>query len=163
MVNYDGAPQSAPSAPGIGSIAEFMAENENEVPQLGLAVRQDQRKLNSGEAITGLLVESVSPASPAAIAGIKGFQRKVLTAIEAVAMVAGMAFPPAAPVSMLVPVLESAHVGEHYDLIVAVDGYRVSNTMDFQDCMRDAQPGQTVYLSVVRDGKRMQVPVKMPG
>jgi S1-C subfamily serine protease len=34
--------------------------------------------------------------------------------------------------------------------------------MDFQDQLRDAQPGETVYLNILRSGKRLQVPVEMP-
>jgi S1-C subfamily serine protease len=48
-------------------------------------------------------------------------------------------------------------VGESYDMIIGVDGSRVTNFLDFQDRMRDLQPGEIVYLSVVRNGKRLQV------
>jgi len=53
-------------------------------------------------------------------------------------------------------------VGENYDLIIGIDGNRVTNFMDFQDQLRDAQPGETVYLNILRSGKRLQVPVEMP-
>jgi S1-C subfamily serine protease len=33
----------------------------------------------------------------------------------------------------------------------------VTNFLDFEDRMRDLQPGDLVYLNVLRDGKRMQV------
>ena len=53
-------------------------------------------------------------------------------------------------------------LGESYDLIIAVDGWRVMNFLEFEDRMHDLQPGEIVYLSVVHDGKRQQVPVQVP-
>jgi len=58
---------------------------------------------------------------------------------------------------LLMPVLGSMQVGESYDMIIGVDGSRVTNFLDFQDCMRNLQPGEVIYLSVVRNGKRLQV------
>ena len=49
----------------------------------------------------------------------------------------------------------AAQVGESYDLIIAVDGWRVTNFFDFEERMRNIQPGELVYLSVVRNGKRI--------
>jgi hypothetical protein len=34
--------------------------------------------------------------------------------------------------------------------------------MDFHDQLREAQPGETVYLNILRGGKRLQLPVEMP-
>ncbi|HVA67978.1 MAG TPA: PDZ domain-containing protein, partial [Candidatus Binataceae bacterium] len=53
-------------------------------------------------------------------------------------------------------------VGESYDLIIGVDGVRVTDFLDFQDRMRDLKPGEIVYLSVVRDGRRHQFRVAVP-
>ena len=58
---------------------------------------------------------------------------------------------------VVIPALEYMQVGESYDMIIGVDGSRVTNFLDFQDRMRDLQPGEIVYLSVLRDGKRVQV------
>jgi len=63
---------------------------------------------------------------------------------------------------LAVAVLEGTHVGESYDMIIGVDGKRVTNYLDFEDEMRDARPGDVVYLSVVRNGKRIQTPVHLP-
>ena len=46
-------------------------------------------------------------------------------------------------------------------MIIGVDGSRVISFLDFQDQMRDLQPGELIYLSVVRDGERVQL--TMPG
>ena len=58
---------------------------------------------------------------------------------------------------IVIPAIDYMQVGESYDLIIGVDGSRVTNFLDFQDRMRDLQPGEIVYLSVVRNGKRLQV------
>jgi S1-C subfamily serine protease len=143
-----------------GSMQGF--DEDSDLPVLGLAARIDHRKLKSGETVTGLLVVSVSAGGPAASAGVKGFEHKIASTLEGVAMAAAMVFPPAAPAAILVPVIESSHLGEHYDLITAVDGYRVTSTLDLEDSMRDVRPGETIYLSLVRDGARMQLPVALP-
>jgi S1-C subfamily serine protease len=46
-------------------------------------------------------------------------------------------------------------------MIIGVDGARVVNYLDFEDRMRDVQPGEIVYLSIVRNGDRVQVPVQV--
>jgi len=161
VVNYERAQNPQAYDSGLGSISQFMMDDEDDSSPLGLAVRQDQRKLKTGEEATGLLVLAVSAGGPAAKAGVRGFQHKITTALETITMAAAMAFPLAAPATLLVPVLESARIGEHYDMIIGVDGYRVTSVLDFQDCMRDLQPGSIVYLSMVRDGDRVQVPVTM--
>ena len=158
VVNYERAQNPLPYDSGVGSLSQFMMEDEDDSSPLGLAVRQDQRTLKSGEVATGLLVLEVNADGPAAKAGVKALEHKVTTTLEAVTMGASLAFPYA---SLLMPVFEAARIGEHYDMIIGVDGYRVTNVLDFQDCMRDLQPGQIVYLSVVRDGARVQLPVTM--
>ena len=159
VVNYQQAQSPPPYDAGLNE--QYMMEDENDLPLLGVEVRLDRRKLKSGEMVSGLLVLGVSPGSPAAVAGLQGFSHKITSAVETVAMAAAMVLPVAAPAAMIVPVLESSHVGEHYDLIVAIDGNRVTNLVDLQDAVRDAQPGETTYLSIIRDGKRLQVPVKL--
>jgi S1-C subfamily serine protease len=58
---------------------------------------------------------------------------------------------------LVIPALDYMQVGESYDMIIGVDGSRVTNFLDFQDRMRDLQPGEIVYLSILRDGKRLQI------
>ena len=76
------------------------------------------------------------------------------------AAVAGAMFCP--PVVLLVPVFDQVHLGESYDLIIGVDGSRVINFLDFEERLRDLQAGEIVYLSIIRNGKRMQIPVPVP-
>ena len=64
--------------------------------------------------------------------------------------------------ALVLPVIDYTQVGESYDMIIGVDGARVTNFLDFEERMRNIKPGEVVYLSVVRNGKRMQVPVPVP-
>jgi hypothetical protein len=43
-----------------------------------------------------------------------------------------------------------------------VDGNRVTNFLDFEDRMREVRGGVLVYFSIVRDGRRKQITVKVP-
>ncbi len=162
-VSYENNAESPLSAPGVGSIHDFMIEGEDNMSPLGFEVREDRRKLKSGQEASGLVVTEVVPGGPAARAGLKAYSHPVKRAIEAVSVIASVVVPLAAPAMMLVPIMESSHVGENYDLIIGIDGFRVSNIMDFEDRMRDVQPGEIVYLSLIRDGRRMQLPVQVPG
>ena len=141
--------------PQLHSLQEFINEGDESSP-LGIQLREDQRKLNSGEIANGLLIVGVEKHSAAAVAGLHAFTRTTRNVAEGVAVAASMFFPPAV---LAVPLLDQLSFGESYDLIIGVDGARVANYLDFEDRMRDLQPGQIVYLSIVRNGNRVQVPV----
>ena len=160
VVNYQRAQKGGyPYGQGIGSAEEFLIEGEDSFSPLGLKLRPDRRRLKSGEMAAGLLVLAVTSDGPAAKAGMKPYRHAARSTLEAVSVAGAFFFPPA---MFLVPVLESTEVGDSYDMIVGVDGFRVTSALDFEDCMRDVQPGEIVYLSVVRDGHRLQVPVTVP-
>lgn len=141
--------------PQLHSLQEFMSEDD-QTSLLGMDVREDQRKLDSGEVATGLLVVAIQRHSAAAIAGLHAVNHTPHDVVNGLAVAASLFFPPAV---LVIPVAEQMSLGESYDLIIGVDGTRVTNYLDFEDRLRDIQPGEIVYLSVVRDGKRMQVPV----
>jgi hypothetical protein len=139
-------------------LQEFINEQDNSSP-LGVDLREDHRKLNSGEDATGLLVVGVIPGSPAAKAGLHAFSDTTRNVLTGAAVAGLMFFPPAA---LLVPVIQAVPLGESYDLIIAVDGWRVMNYIEFADRLHDLQPGEIVYLSVIRNGQRQQIPVQVP-
>ena len=58
--------------------------------------------------------------------------------------------------------VSGTRVGESYDLIIGLDGERITNYLDFSRRMNLARAGELVYLSVSRNGKRMQIPVRVP-
>jgi len=47
------------------------------------------------------------------------------------------------------------------DVLVAIDGTAVTSQMDLNLLLNRAQPGDTVTLTIVRDGKKMDVAVKL--
>jgi S1-C subfamily serine protease len=83
----------------------------------------------------GILIERVEPGGAAAAAGIRGGNKS---------MVAG---------------LQELRVGG--DVLIAVDGKAITNQMDLNLMLNRSQPGNSVTLTIVRDGKQMNVPVKL--
>lgn len=83
----------------------------------------------------GLLVEVVTKGGPAAAAGVRGGDRVVL---------AGM---------------QRLYIGG--DVIVAIDGQKVSNQFDMNLVLNHHRPGDTVNVTVYRGGKKMDIPVKL--
>ncbi len=158
VVNYEENQQMPLNEPPLHSLQEFMNEGSNTSP-LGVELQEGARRTKSGREVEGLLVVALQPGSPAERAGVHAGHREAHDVLEGAAVAASLVFPPAV---LAVPVIETIQLGENYDLIIGVDGNRVTNFIDFQDQLRDAQPGETVYLNILRSGKRVQVPVEMP-
>ena len=158
VVNYEANQQMPLNEPQLHSLQEFMNEGVNTSP-LGVELQEGARRGKNGREIDGLLVVALQPGSPAEAAGVQAGHRAAHDVLEGAAVAASLVFPPAV---LAVPVIETIQLGENYDLIIGVDGNRVTSFMDFQDQLRDAQPGETVYLNILRSGKRLQVPVIMP-
>jgi len=83
----------------------------------------------------GLLVVFVPAGSPAAAAGIRGARQRV-SAYGYIIPIGG-------------------------DLIMAVDGKPVGSTAELERALRSKRPGDTVTLTVYRDGRTIKVPVKL--
>ncbi|MGA3292863.1 MAG: trypsin-like peptidase domain-containing protein [Candidatus Acidiferrales bacterium] len=83
----------------------------------------------------GILIERVTPGGPAAQAGLRGGDHVVLAG------------------------LQELRIGG--DVLVAIDGTAVTSQMDLNLLLNRAQPGDTVTLTIVRDGKKMDVAVKL--
>lgn len=126
---------------------------------LGMRLREERRALNTGEEADGLLITGLTKNSPAAEAGLHAYNAAGHNMMTGVAMAGAMMFPPAI---LLVPLLDYTSIGETYDLIIGIDGARVRNFLDYQDRTRDLVPGEMVYLSVIRDGKRLQLTMTVP-
>jgi PDZ domain len=139
----------------LRSMQQFDGEDEFSTP-FGMQLREARRTLDSGEEADGLLITAVAKGSPAAAVGLHAYTHGVHDALEGVA-VAGAMVPGGQFAILLLPLLDYMQIGESYDMIIGVDGSRVTNFLDFQDRMRDLQPGELIYLSVVRNGKRLQV------
>jgi S1-C subfamily serine protease len=109
--------------------------------------------------LRGVEVETVLPGSPAAHAGLR--PARELTAREkAVAMTAGLlTLTPAAAVA---PSLVRFSGGiPHGDIILAVNGRRVSTQNEFQTEIERVRPQDTVYFTVHRGETNVQVSVRL--
>jgi S1-C subfamily serine protease len=159
IYNYQGQPPPAEVQQQLQSLQEFMEEGDN-TTSVGMVVRDAHRKVDGGGEIAGLLIVNVIPNSPAALAGLRGERTGVHAVLEGAAVAAALVF---APAIVAVALVDGTRIGESSDMIIAVDSVRVTNFLDFSNRMRRVQPGEIVYFSVVRDGKRLQVPVKVPG
>ena len=83
----------------------------------------------------GVLVDKVEHGSPADQAGLRGTDKTI--------------------------VVEGLRVPVGGDIIVAFDDKPVTQVQDLQTLIRLAQPGQTVKLTIVRQGKRMRLQVTL--
>jgi len=133
----------------------FGSDGELSTP-FGMQLREAKRTLKSGEDADGLLITSVQKGGPAATAGLHPYNHTVHDALAGAAIAASLV-PFGQAAILLIPAMDMMQVGESYDMIIGVDGSRVTNFLDFQDRMRDLQPGEIIYLSIVRNGKRLQV------
>ncbi len=158
IYNYQGQQPPAELQQQLESLQQFMEEGDN-TTSVGMVVREAHRKIDGGGEVAGLLVVSVMPESPAAKAGLRGMRSGAHSVLEGAAVAASLFFPPAI---MAVALVDGSRVGESYDMIIAVDSVRVTNFLDFNDRMRQVEPGDIIYLTVVRNGHRLQVPVKVP-
>jgi S1-C subfamily serine protease len=83
----------------------------------------------------GILIERVTSGGPAAEAGIRGGKSTVLAG------------------------LQQLSIGG--DVLIAVDGTEVTSLADLNVLLNRAAPGKTVTVTILRDGKRMEIPVKL--
>lgn len=151
-------PPPPPIEEQLQSLRDFVEEGDNSSP-IGAVVRESHRKADGGADVTGLLVVGVLPGSPAANAGLRGYRTTTHSVLEGAVIAASLFFPPAI---FAVTLVDASGVGESYDMVIGVDSLRVTNFVDFSDRLRDVQPGEIVYLNVLRDGQRVQIPVKIP-
>ena len=147
--------QATPNQVEPPGLQEYLGESE-EISLYGIELRREHRKAEKD--IQGLLVVDIEPGSPGAFAGLHPYRQPTRDILQGVGMLAAMAFPPAA---VIVPIVQSVPLNEAYDLIIGVDGSRVTDFMDFYYCMREVQPGEVVYLNVLRNGHRVQVPIRI--
>jgi len=147
--------QATPNQVEPPGLQEYLGESE-EISLYGIDLRLEHRKAEKD--IQGLLVVDIAPGSPGASAGLHPFRQPARDILQGVGMLAAMAFPPAA---VIVPIVQSVPLNEAYDLIIGVDGSRVTNFMDFYYCMREVRPGEVVYLNLLRNGHRVQVPMRI--
>lgn len=101
----------------------------------GRAIWPDLAEALSLPVQQGLLVERVVTGGPAAKAGIRGGNRSVLAG------------------------LQELRIGG--DVLIAINGKTVTNQNDLNLMLNRSQPGDKVTLTILRDGKKMNVPVTL--
>ena len=144
--------------PHVYSLQDFVNQGLDESP-LGVELREDCSRLKSEEKVCGLAVLGVRNGSPADKAGIKRYTALTHDLLDGASIAAALVFPPAI---VAVAVIDQSGIGETFDLVIGVDGRRVRHILDFQDLTANVRPGDILYLTVVRAGKRMQIPVHVP-
>jgi S1-C subfamily serine protease len=150
------------SSSGLGTIDDYMGNDAGpvDIPQLGIAVRNGSAKLADGRQISGVKVVEVLASGPATKAlDSHKTGRFILDGALFVTAAASVVFCPPALIGVVM--LAHSHVGESYDLVIAVDGYRVRNALDLVSPLRQAQSGDVVYMVVIRNGHRHQVSIQV--
>jgi S1-C subfamily serine protease len=133
----------------------YLDANE-QISVFGIELRVETR--TAEKEIQGLLVVDIEPGSPGAAAGLHPYRQPVRDVLNGAAMLGVMMFPPAI---IIAPLVGSVPLHEGYDLVIGIDGFRVASFPDFYERVRDARPGEVVYLNVLRNGHRVQVPLQI--
>jgi hypothetical protein len=133
----------------------YLDANE-QISVFGIDLRVESR--TAGKEIQGLLVVDIEPGSPGAAAGLHPYRQPIRDVLNGVAMLGVMTFPPAIIVA---PLVGSVPLHESYDLVIGIDGFRVASFLDFYERVRDTRPGEVVYLNILRNGHRVQVPLQI--
>jgi hypothetical protein len=148
--------QMGMSYPGASMISDQMV-----LAPIGIELSEDRHRVASGEEADGLVVMKVFKGSPADEVGLHAMHAS--TKKKLMMGAALVSFPILGPISVLaMGGIEGTGYGEDYDMIIGVDGYRVSNFLELQDRLHYVQPGQILYLSILRDGKREQFRIPIP-
>jgi S1-C subfamily serine protease len=71
--------------------------------------------------------------------------------------VAAAFFPPA-----MMGVIALSKATEPHAMIIAVDGKRTCDVIDFEEAVEKAEAGEVVYLTVVSHGRREQIRLALP-
>jgi hypothetical protein len=117
------------------------------MPYLGVGVKP-LTVMASGGALQGLEVLSVDANSPASAAGLRAASNP--TSVGASGATAGALLGPAE--FLVVPLLrKTGQLGKDGDLIVAADDRRVTTEQDLADELSKLRPGDTLWLTVMRD------------
>src|SRR5262249_47050803 len=108
----------------------------DELIQNGRIIRPDAGILSVYETDHGLLIARLAPGGPAARAGLRGPQEVRRFGYRAIDR-------------------------SKADLITAVDGKPVRSFDDFLSYVESKKPGDKVTLTIVREGKTMNVPLQL--
>jgi S1-C subfamily serine protease len=157
------------SGQGLGSVDDYEQSDPHptgayENPLLGIEVEDEtewlgrSRWLEYGRWVSGVKILTVNPGSPGRVAGLQGFRQGVLvTTVLVTGLLAAAFFPPA-----IIGVIALSKAAEPHEMIIAVDGKRTRDVIDFEEAIEKAKPGEVIYLTVVRPGRREQIRLALP-
>jgi hypothetical protein len=144
--------------PKLSNLDEFVSNDDTYESLVGALLQHNCTELTDRQVVCGLAVLEVRPGSAAVAAGVRPYSGLGHTLLGAAVVSAAMVFPPAIAGLGFV---EQSHVGESFDLIIGVDGHRIRSIPDFEDATADVRGGDMLYLTVIRGGKRLQIPVRV--
>ncbi|GEM_PF-2709961 len=157
------SPLPSQASPNMPEITEYPNQHYH-IAELGVEVRAGVGRLSGEVTVPGLAIEKVDPGSPAAAAGLRALQREPRRSAEGalalVSILVGFVFPPVI-YWWAWKMNDENRLGQACDFIIGVDGERVSHVLDVEQALRRAKDGDIIYLNVLREGKRVQVPIHL--
>jgi S1-C subfamily serine protease len=138
----------------LGSVNDYLQDDPDfadmyKVPLIGIEVSNGRSELKSGVRPAGIEIHKVLPDGPAAASGLQG--RRAAVQVALVALTVGeLFFPPAAMLGAIV--MQQSGIGQSHDLIIAVDAQRTRNVGELESALSQAEPGETVYLTIATGG-----------
>jgi S1-C subfamily serine protease len=148
----------------LGSVDQYTHDGwdfedaEFQASAIGISVRNMLGALASGQPVSGVGVLTVASGSPADAAGVHGARAALRATLVGAFFAGAMMFPPAMFGAVLV---EQSGLGQPRDLVIAVDGMRTHNVIEFENAIGRATVGQLVYLTVLRGGVREQLRMRV--
>jgi S1-C subfamily serine protease len=145
-----------------GSIKEYVSSDPDtpeadEFPALGLGVINGRGTLQ-GQRFEGAEIIYVVPGGTGEMAGLTGKRPRTEILIAAGILMTSMFCPPV----ILASIALGPKMAELDDLVIAVDGSRIHNVVEFGAALNRAKSDEIVYLTVIRNSKRKQVQIVLP-
>jgi len=128
-----------------------------DVDRLGIEV-EDAIDRFEGHDVFGVEVLNVRQSSPAALAGLRSRKAAVSMVLKTITLVGTLAF---VPTRFIYDWVSETGAGDWHDLIIGVDGERVQYVSELENALGQVEEGDIVYLTLLRSGKRVQVPVSL--
>jgi hypothetical protein len=128
-----------------------------EVDRLGIEV-EDTIDRFEGRDVFGVEILNVRQSSPAALAGLRSKKAAVSMVLKTITLVGTLVF---VPTRFIYDWVSETGAGDWHDLIIGVDGERVQYVSQLENALGQVKEGDIVYLTLLRSGKRVQVPVSL--
>jgi len=128
-----------------------------DVDRLGIEVADTIDRFE-GHDVFGVEVLNVRLSSPGAHAGLRSRKAAVSMVLKTITLVGTLAF---VPTRFIYDWVSETGAGDWHDLIIGVDGERVQSVSELENALGQVKEGDIVYLTLLRSGKRVQVPVSL--